>query len=730
MTRQTQVLTLSVHFMEGRYHGEPEWPPSPARLFQALIAGCGFSETTNTSLRWLETLNPPTVAVPLAVRGQEMGHFVPNNDLDSEGADRNKIGEIRVQKNWHPRLFNADTPVVYTWQIDEKQQVQAEQVIEMAQHLYQLGRGIDMAWATGEVIGQEATDRMLENHAGEILRPALGAQGGELSCPRAGSLDSLERRYEDTLQRFSYESVGKKRIQVFRQPAKALFEEVSYNSQPQQKLYDLRLAEHQSRFSPVSLTAIAALTASLRDAAVARLTKALPSHQAEIERWLLGKVSDSAKAVVASERVRLIPLPSIGHEHVGREIRRLLVCVPATCGLRQKDVFWAFNGLDIGDDKRTFLVEADDTKMLEHYDIDAEPKSQLWRTVTPAVLPLKAARRRIDPARKQEEAKNGNERLDEESRARAAVKQALRHAGADAPVEEIWVQREPFAPKEARVEPFAKGTRFAKEQLWHVEVRFRRAVAGPLVIGNGRFLGLGLMAPQKSKQPTGVMAFRVVKGLCANTQAEELVRAFRRAVMSRFSAASGLKNLPSIISGHEWNGDSVKGESKQISFAFDGARLLIVPPHVRECRSPSRNEQRHLATLTTSMDGFVDLRAGTQGRLSLEAMALDNHDALLNASTTWVSQTAYVVNRHQKHAQADEVLIRDVQASCRAAGLPRPKVKVLNASGISNVGLTGYVELTFDFAISGPLLIGRTRHLGGGLFLPKYLAKPVEQADF
>lgn len=39
-------LCISVTFLTGRYHGE-EWPPSPARLFQALVAAvmtCGYQE--------------------------------------------------------------------------------------------------------------------------------------------------------------------------------------------------------------------------------------------------------------------------------------------------------------------------------------------------------------------------------------------------------------------------------------------------------------------------------------------------------------------------------------------------------------------------------------------------------------------------------------------------------------------------------------------------------------
>ena len=31
--------------------------------------------------------------------------------------------------------------------------------------------------------------------------------------------------------------------------------------------------------------------------------------------------------------------------------------------------------------------------------------------------------------------------------------------------------------------------------MWHAELRFPTPVAGPLLIGDGRFCGLGLMAP-------------------------------------------------------------------------------------------------------------------------------------------------------------------------------------------------------------------------------------------
>jgi len=59
----------------------------------------------------------------------------------------------------------------------------------------------------------------------------------------------------------------------------------------------------------------------------------------------------------------------------------------------------------------------------------------------------------------------------------------------------IRVQREPFEANSERAETFAEDTRFSKHRLWHVEVEFRDGVEGPLVIGDGRFLGLGIMVP-------------------------------------------------------------------------------------------------------------------------------------------------------------------------------------------------------------------------------------------
>ena len=115
-------LLIAVRFHEGRYHGREDgfsgadgWPPSPARLFQALVAaarGARLPAEDERALKWLEGLDPPRVAAPVVRRGRAVKLFVPNNDLDSVGGDPSRVSEIRVGKQWRLCFFNASEPVL------------------------------------------------------------------------------------------------------------------------------------------------------------------------------------------------------------------------------------------------------------------------------------------------------------------------------------------------------------------------------------------------------------------------------------------------------------------------------------------------------------------------------------------------------------------------------------------------------------------------------------------
>lgn len=716
------TLVIAVNLHEGRWHGAGEPLPSPARLFQALVAGAaraGIDDVPRRAFEWLETQAAPTVCVPHVTRGQVFKIFVPDNDLDAKDGAPEAVAEIRSAKQVAPLLFDAAIPFVFAWPFDETPETleHTRALCRIATRLYQFGRGIDMAWATGEILEGPEFGARLESYGGRVLRPGRGSGGLPLLCPAAGSLASLDERFAAGRTRLTREGAGRAATEFFRQPPKPRFREVIYSSRPTMQLFEFVDAE--GAFSGRAISRSGCLVESIRDAAAERLRNALRAEASEVERFLVGRKADGADAAPTESRIRITPIPSIGHEHADRLIRRILVEVPSTCPLSAADVFWAFSGLPAPvPNSAATLVRAADDSMLRHYGVAAEP-ADLWRSVTPCALSEPAARRRIEPARQRDEAKNGAERVQEETRAVAAVHDALRHAGVRARPGAIRVQREPFESNGSRVEQFAEGTRFAKERLWHVEIRFRDAVSGPLVLGDGRFLGLGVMAPACSEM--GVFVFEVAGGMIGRPAPVGLSRALRRAVMARVQQEIGTrKPLPSYVSGHSRGAPARSEDDPHLTFAFDPdrARLLVLAPHVVDHRTASPRERDHLDLLARALARFEILRAGDAGVLTLRRTAIDpTVDPLFRPAHRWSSVTPYQVTRHLKDVSASDALASDLRHECRRRELPTAEVRTEHAHGVSNVGLVGLAQISFATAVSGPIVLGRSRHLGGGLFV-------------
>jgi len=716
-----QHLVLSIRLHDRRYHGIKEWPPGPARVFQALVAGIArgshLPRDASRGLEWLEGLPAPVIAAPNGRLGQRVGVFVPNNDADTLDGDLTGIADIRVEKAVTPRLLEDESPFIYAWLFGDGDEV--AELEGAANQLYQLGRGVDMAWAHMEVLDEDALEDRLAEYRGTVHRPA--SEGAvTLACPAPGSLASLVRRHEETAQRLRENVILGGRAQLFSQPSKPRFAQIAYATPTVRRVYELRRADDDSDLHPWPMARAVALVERLRDGAADRLRRALPEQLAAIEQTLIGRKSGGAVAGPIAARVRVLPLPSIGHEYADRAIRRVVVEVPPGARLAPADIQWAFSGLEASDPETGVvepfvLVSADDERMLGHYTAPA----RIWRTVTPAALPESAKRRRIEPARQREEAKGASERASEENRAIAVVGVALRQAGVHGERVCIRVQREPFEAKGTRAEKFAEGTRFSKERLWHVEVAFSAPVAGPLVIGDGRFLGLGVMAPERASE--GIHVFVVDAGLEGTPQPMDVTRALRRAIIARVQATVGRReSVPGFFSGHEPDGSPAKTErTPHLSFVFDPSTkaLLILAPHVVARRDPSRDEQTHLQTLDEAMSGFRELRAGAAGLLSVRASPIDaaTHPCFA-PSRTWESLTPYQVTRHTKRVGAAEALAADLRAECRRHGLPEPAVTVRNARGVPGLGLLGDAVLTFEVAVNGPIVLGKNRHFGGGLF--------------
>ena len=212
-TMTAGALLIEVRFVEGRYHGRNDWPPSPFRLFQALVAGAyggrWVTEPENekdAAFNSLEGLDAPHIAAPPREKGASASYFVPNNDLDAVGGDPRRIAEVRVKKTVATSLFRHRTPVLYAWPFDDGA-AHAATISKLAERLHTLGLGRDAAYAQAETASWDEAEARLLAHGGRVVRPRGTAPRGP-TCPTKGSLESLKQRHSDSARRFLVEGTG------------------------------------------------------------------------------------------------------------------------------------------------------------------------------------------------------------------------------------------------------------------------------------------------------------------------------------------------------------------------------------------------------------------------------------------------------------------------------------------------------------------------------------------
>ena len=195
-----------------------------------------------------------------------------------------------------------------------------------------------------------------------------------------------------------------------------------------------------------------------------------------------GRPQPGESSVPPAERLRLTPLPSIGHEQADGAIRRLWVTPPTQGPFDPDDVTWALDGVMVAN--QALLMPATPTDAFErHYGIHRSYTT--WESVTPVVLPHLP----------QGQHSTGLDRLRQEARLAHAVAQAMRHARIRAQLDSIRVQREPWHRYGHPSQDFSTEGRWTPDRFWHVRMRLTRPVMGPLVLGDGRFVGLGVLAP-------------------------------------------------------------------------------------------------------------------------------------------------------------------------------------------------------------------------------------------
>jgi CRISPR-associated protein Csb2 len=485
-------LCISVTFLDPLFHGKgddkvPEWPPSPMRLFQALLAGsrtgcCGrqWSDTKTEAFRWLERQDPPVVVTPATRRATALRLFVPNNDSDKKFDRQDRL----TSKIVHPhRLLDGDT-LHYLWAIDEGQwdtaKSHAELLCAEARCLLALGWGIDQVVGNGRILTDAEAAALPGQRwrAWEVHRP-----GQQMTrTPVADSLDNLEQVHRSFLDRI--------KDKQYRPSLKLRkFGTVAYVRQtvlPARPCAVFELPDGVS-FRQEDAVKVAAMLRSL----TCRLAKA-DTHKfpGGSELYVAGHVEDDSPN---HARFSYLPLPTIGHPHADGMVRRLLIAEPF--GGDGRCARWAQQRLrnailkDEDGNERGILLDPwrpGSNEMIRGY-VGKKEGSRTWCTVTPVILPG------YDDVKAITQVKNKSP-----LKAERLLFKCLVHAGI--PLESVagvTLRRAPFWPGSQHPKLYRRPDYLADQHArpgWHVRLVFHEPVSGPLSIGAGRHIGLGIFA--------------------------------------------------------------------------------------------------------------------------------------------------------------------------------------------------------------------------------------------
>lgn len=507
--------------------GAAEWPPSPHRLFQAIVAGVSYRQPEFTdALRWLEQVSSPTIIAPATEQGLPYRIAVPNNDLDLVGRawskgqkPKKKPSELKTLKPIRPTRLIGDDAVYYLWPVAEGDKGFAEireSLFASVRSITHLGWGVDMVMAEAFV----TTEVDAEKLSGQRWRPTDNGSGSALRVPVCGTLDDLKRKYAAFLRRAGAASFAPV-------PPLSKFRIVGYanDALPAQvpfAAFELRKADGSGfrPFDPVrnGMRVAAMMRHAASDPA---LGAALGWSKEDIDRLVLGHGEKRGEKHVPVDGPRLafVPLPSIESRGRGRSlvvgsVRRAFIL--GLRGASRKDLRQLsrlLSGQSLiaeNTNQPTALLShiPDSEKMVQNYTRSAAT----WATVTPVILPgyddPKKIRRELFPpsdatstALQPERQRQLLTKLD--SRIDFLLRKAIQQAGFSAELArhaELDWSSSGYWPGTDLASRYATPTVLRRFRRLHVRVTWKDEngnalpISGPLCLGGGRFIGMGLFA--------------------------------------------------------------------------------------------------------------------------------------------------------------------------------------------------------------------------------------------
>ena len=506
-------LAIEIAFATGRYvaadvadRTQPEWPPHPARFFSALVeAWARYGPPTpdlseRAALEWLEQQPPPTIFEPGGSRRSAVGLFVPvNNETSPSGKDKGRgvtkwwtlLPDERKRTPRHSvpsTLVGDDGRAVFAWPHSDPSASSRQALAAVVSRVTRLGHSSSFVAC-----------RLVDDPPDPVWIPQHGSAGSEFSLRaiQAGMLEALLARYE------TYLSTGLRNRPI---PSATVFYASARGAGPVSRLSatdadsEWILFELERSSRQVSSAKAALLAKALRGAIISYCDEPAP-------KLLVGKDADGRPT--SSPHALFLSLPFAAHRYSDGTVKGLAMLLPGDSdGEQRKQIMRAVGtwraacgdgSLELRLSRRTVLKirlvagnEGSDTEALDARRWSRA--SRRWASVTALALP-----------RNVRELTHGcpSDVRRAWRRAEEAVRDACRFAGLPEPVE-VSVSFDPPVRGASHTSDYPAFVQSGKKRLMlHAVVEFDQSVEGPVVLGSGRFRGLGLMLPTDGAAGSG-----------------------------------------------------------------------------------------------------------------------------------------------------------------------------------------------------------------------------------
>jgi len=472
-------LVFRVDFLRDQFSGVadrrvPEWPPSPARLFQAMVGSQGLTLSAYApALQWLELRSLPDIYAPRVsppsgrhtAYGPQSDGKIKTCGAGAEVIEPGYITEGLVAYSPECQHVPPDSPVYYVYDRSPRWPEVRQQLQDLAAAVCWLGHSED-------IVQVRVVDSVPDEYADrdDVIRwvPGLGQTELMLSCPLSGLLSELCTNYTKRQEVMSQESRAYVPSPSLAYAYDATYRDAAEPMRSPHTMFEIQTGEARPRpaFHAFAATQTMEVAAMSRHALLESLrNNGFQNNEQLFEQFAAGHLLPGNRGW---RSLLYVPIPSRGSRYADGWIRRVLLVAPP--GPR-------------GDFDLAVRLLSGATLQPQHEQPKAWTPCQLWpaqtagrgvycnycdssdvwETVVPMVLP-----RFPSSAASVED---------------IVLEDILRYYP-----QPRQVDVRPVPPPERQVLPKHLRHRWQV----HVRVTWDRLIAGPIVLGAGRAYGFGL----------------------------------------------------------------------------------------------------------------------------------------------------------------------------------------------------------------------------------------------